>query len=85
MTEGEWRGHEGGGRGHGFLAWTAYRAYNELLRDKIKKRFEAEEGPWMDKLATYLVELVNARWEGGRKGEAAEKEILGRLDTLLNE
>ena len=65
--------------------WNAYRAYNELLREKIKKRFEAEEGPWMDKLADLLVQLVNARWEGGRKGEQLEESILEKLDKLYKE
>lgn len=79
--------HEGWGHGspHGPWVWTAYRAYNELLREKLKKRFDAQEGPWMDQLAQLLVELVNARWEGGRKGEKAEAEVLQRLDQLLKE
>ncbi len=75
----------GGNRQHGYLAWTAYRAYNELLREKIKKRFESQEGPWMDKLAEQLVHLVNARWEGGRKGDQLERDILGKIDQLLSE
>jgi hypothetical protein len=86
MSEGEcgdWNGENA--RAHGFLAWTAYRAYNELLREKIKKRFEAEEGPWMDKVADQLVQLVNARWEGGRKGDSQEREVLAKIDQLLNE
>ena len=70
---------------YGPWVWSAYRAYNELLREKLKKRFEAQEGPWMDKLAEQLVALVNARWEGGRRGAHAEEEILGRIDTLLKE
>ncbi|MGI0132172.1 MAG: hypothetical protein ACREDK_03630 [Thermoplasmata archaeon] len=65
--------------------WSAYKAYNELLREKIMKKFEAQEGPWMDRLAGELVELVNARWEGGRKGDKAESDILGRIDKLLSE
>jgi hypothetical protein len=76
---------QGSSRAHGFLAWTAYRAYNELLREKIRKRFEAEEGPWMDRLAEQLVQLVNARWEGGRKGDSAERAVLEKIDQLLNE
>lgn len=71
--------------GHGPWVWTAYRAYNELLREKIKKRFEAQEGPWMDELASLLVELVNARWEGGRTNQRREADILGRLDKMLSE
>ncbi len=63
--------------------WSAYRAYNELLRETIKKRFEASEGPWMDELAGLLVDLVNARWEGGRKGDRVESEVLAKLDKLL--
>jgi hypothetical protein len=85
MTDGEYGGCDGPEHAHGFLAWTAYRAYNELLREKIKKRFEAQEGPWMDKLADQLVQLVNARWEGGRKGDALEREVLGKIDSLLSE
>jgi hypothetical protein len=65
--------------------WSAYRAYNELLREKLKKKFEATEGPWMDKLADQLVQLVDARWEGGRKGEKSEGEILERISKLLEE
>ncbi|HEV2520573.1 MAG TPA: hypothetical protein VGX00_08200 [Thermoplasmata archaeon] len=80
-------GEEGDGCGQGATygpwVWSAYRAYNELLRDKIKKRFDAQEGPWMDQLAEQLVELVNARWEGGRKGEKLEGEILERIEKLL--
>ncbi|HEV2166475.1 MAG TPA: hypothetical protein VGS23_05825 [Thermoplasmata archaeon] len=73
----------GGGPSYGPWVWSAYRAYNELLREKIKKRFEAEEGPWMDQLADQLVQLVNARWEGGRKAEKDEAEILARIEKLI--
>lgn len=83
--EGGWAGHHGGRSHYGPWVWSAYRAYNELLREKIKKRFEATEGPWMDQLAQLLVELVDARWEGGRKGEKAEGEILGKIGKLLEE
>lgn len=75
----------GDGENYGPWVWSAYRAYNELLREKIKKKFEASEGPWMDQLAGQLVELVNARWEGGRKGDQAETEILARIEKLLKE
>jgi hypothetical protein len=85
MSDDECGDGHGGGRPTGYLTWTAYRAYNELLREKIRKRFEASEGPWMDKVADQLVQLVNARWEGGRKGEAQEREILERLNALLQE
>ena len=70
---------------YGPWVWSAYRAYNELLRDKIKKRFDAQEGPWMDQLAQALVELVNARWEGGRKGDKVEGDVLAKIDKLLEE
>jgi len=73
------------GATYGPWVWSAYKAYNELLREKIKKRFEAQEGPWMDKIAEQLVHLVNARWDGGRKGDQAEEEILARIDALLKE
>jgi hypothetical protein len=77
--------NECGGESYGPWVWSAYKAYNELLREKIMKKFEASEGPWMDQLATQLVDLVNARWEGGRKGEQAESEIMGRIEALLKE
>ncbi len=70
---------------HGPWVWTAYRAYNELLREKLRAKFEAVEGPWMDKLAELLVEIVNARWEGGRKKDLELEELYGRLDKLLSE
>jgi hypothetical protein len=75
-------GH-GGRTPYGPWVWSAYKAYNELLREKIKAKFEKEEGPWMDQLAGLLVELVNARWEGGRQGDKAESEILEKLGKLL--
>lgn len=74
-----------GGNQIGPWVWSAYKAYNELLREKLRKKFEAEEGPWMDKLAGELVALVNARWEGGRKGDKEESDILARIDQLLSE
>ena len=83
---GSWRGDSDEGHTpYGPWVWSAYKAYNELLREKIKKKFEAQEGPWMDQLAGNLVELVNARWEGGRKGDKNETEILAKIDKLLQE
>ncbi len=70
---------------YGPWVWTAYRAYNELLREKIRDRFEKEEGPWMNRLADLLVELVNVRWEGGSEREKKEGQLLTRLDSLLEE
>ncbi|HYB78763.1 MAG TPA: hypothetical protein VEG66_03250 [Thermoplasmata archaeon] len=65
--------------------WSAYRAYNELLREKVKQRFNAQEGPWMDKVADVLVEVVNARWEGGRRKEKELEDLYERLEKLLSE
>lgn len=73
------------GPSYGPWVWSAYKAYNELLREKIKKKFEAKEGPWMDQLAELLVQLVDARWEGGRQGDKAETEIRAKLDQLLGQ
>ncbi len=73
------------GTNYGPWIWSAYRAYNELLREKVKKRFEAREGPWMEKVADLLVEIVSARWEGGRKNEKAVTELYQKLDALLSE
>jgi hypothetical protein len=81
-TEGE----SGGERGYyGPWVWTAYRAHNELLREKLKKRFDAQEGPWLDKVADILVEIVNARWEGGRKKEKELEGLYAKLGALLEE
>jgi hypothetical protein len=80
--------HEGEcepGFANGPWLWTAYRAYNELLRDKLKKKFEAQEGPWMDHVAEVLAQIVNARWEGGRQQEKAAEELFERLEKLLSE
>jgi len=72
------------GFANGPWLWTAYRAYNELLRDKLKKKFEAQEGPWMDSVAEVLAQIVNARWEGGRKQEKTAEELFERLEKLLS-
>ena len=73
---------DGGPRGmhYGPWVWSAYRAYNELLREMVKKRFEAQEGPWMDQVADLLVQIVNARWEGGRKKEKEESALFAKLE-----
>lgn len=73
------------GARHGPWVWSAYRAYHELLREKIKKRFDAQEGPWMDRVADVLVQIVNARWEGGRKREKEEEALFAKLEELLSE
>ncbi len=84
MSENE--NDSGNGNPHyGPWIWSAYRAYNELLREKIKKRFDAQEGPWMDKVADVLVEIVNARWEGGRKKEKGAEALFEKLEKLLEE
>jgi len=84
MSENE-NGCDAGETNFGPWVWSAYRAYHELLREKVKKRFDAQEGPWMDKVADLLVAIVNARWEGGRKKEKELEELYGRLETLLSE
>jgi hypothetical protein len=82
-------GREGWGdgeRGHyGPWVWSAYRAYNELLREKLKKRFDAREGPWLDQVADVLAEIVDARWEGGRKKEKELEALFAKLEKLLEE
>ncbi len=83
-------GSEDGERGeewppYGPWVWTAYRAHNELLREKLKKRFDAQEGPWLDQVADVLVEIVNARWEGGRKKGKELERLYGKLGELLEE
>jgi len=70
---------------YGPWVWTAYRAYNELLREKVKKRFEAQEGPWMDQVADLLVAIVNARWEGGRRKERELEGLFAKLERALSE
>ncbi|MGA8663691.1 MAG: hypothetical protein WB809_01275 [Thermoplasmata archaeon] len=75
----------GPGAYSGPWVWTAYRAYNELLREKLKKKFDAQEGPWMEKVADVLVQIVNARWEGGRQKEKEQEELFERLEKLLSE
>ena len=76
--------HEGRGR-YGPWVWSAYRAYNELLREKLKKRFDAREGPWLDQVADVLVEIVDARWQGGRKKEKELEQLFTKLETLLEQ
>ncbi|MCI4328613.1 MAG: hypothetical protein L3J86_03415 [Thermoplasmata archaeon] len=83
MGEGHGECGDGGSNEYGPWVWTAYKAYNELLREKLKKKFEATEGPRMDQLAGLLVELVNARWDGGRQSEKAENDIREKIDKLL--
>ena len=73
------------GMHYGPWIWSAYRAYNELLREKVKKRFEAQEGPWMDTVADLLVQIVLARWEGGRKKVKEQAALFEKHEALLSE
>jgi hypothetical protein len=82
----EERGDTGPSHGrYGPWVWSAYRAYNDLLREKVKKRFEAQDGPWLDEVADLLVAIVNARWEGGRKKAKELEGLFAKLDRLLSE
>ena len=85
MTEDEQSGSTEHSERYGPWVWTAYRAYNELLREKVRQRFEAEEGPWMDRVAEILVAIVNARWEGGRRKEKELEGLFAKLDRALAE
>jgi len=85
MTEDDESGPYAGRSRHGPWVWTAYRAYNELLREKVKKRFEAQDGPWLDKVADLLVAIVNARWEGGRRKEKELEGLYAKLEQALSE
>jgi len=38
----------------------------------------------MDNVAEVLAQIVNARWEGGRKQEHASEELFERLEKLLS-
>ena len=83
MTDDESTGWAEPRERYGPWVWTAYRAYNELLREKVKRRFEAQEGPWMDQVADLLVAIVNARWEGGRRKEKELEGLFAKLDQAL--
>jgi hypothetical protein len=85
MTEDEEKGSRSPKGRYGPWVWTAYRAYNDLLREKVKRRFEAQEGPWLDQVADLLVAIVNARWEGGRRKEKELDGLFDKLDRLLSE
>jgi len=85
MTEDEASGPYGERTHHGPWVWAAYRAYHDLLREKVKKRFEAQEGPWMDQVADLLVAIVNARWEGGRRKEKELEALHAKLERALSE
>jgi len=84
MSEGECESASSGVH-HGPWVWTAYRAYNELLREKVKRRFESQEGPWLDRVAELLVKIVNARWEGGRQRTKELEGLYAELDRALSE
>lgn len=54
-------------------------AKHELLKEKMKKRIEAEMGPGLDKIAEAAVGALLARL----KEKMAEKQAGERLDELL--
>ena len=75
---------ESGGFASGVLR-IADDAWAELLKEKIKKAFEAKKGKKMDKIAEIAADAAAAYWDSKKKGKAIAKDHYAKLEQALLE
>jgi hypothetical protein len=64
---------------------ASFRAYFELMVEKLKKRIEAANGPVMDKVADALTESIGKEWQAMIQKSSAKKELHEKLTKIMSE
>ena len=64
---------------------ASFRAYSELMVEKLKKRIEAANGPVMDKVADALTESIGKEWQAMVQKSSAKKELHEKLARIMSE
>jgi hypothetical protein len=64
---------------------TSFRAYSELMIEKLKKRIEAANGPVMDRVADALVESIGKEWQAMIQKSSAKRELHEKLAKIMSE
>jgi hypothetical protein len=69
----------------GVLMDIADEAWEDLMRDKMKKAFEKAKGEKMDKAAALVVEASISYWEGKMKEKAKWNEFEDKLKSIMSQ
>ena len=64
---------------------ASFKAYSELMIEKLKKRIDAANGPVMDKVADVIVESIGKEWQTMIQKSAAKKEVHEKLAKIMSE
>jgi hypothetical protein len=64
---------------------ASFKAYSELMIEKLKKRIEAANGPVMDKVADALMESMGKEWQAMIQKSSAKKELHEKLAKIFHE
>ncbi len=65
------------------LGELADAAWAELVKDKLKAKFESKQGKKMDALVEFLFDATLLKWEKPEEFEKQEKELGKKLSALL--
>jgi len=64
---------------------ASFKAYSELMIEKLKKRIEAANGPVMDKVADALMESIGKEWQAMIQKSSAKRELHEKLAKIMSE
>jgi hypothetical protein len=64
---------------------ASFRAYSELMIEKLKKRIEATNGPVVDKVADAFMESMGKEWQAMMQKSSAKKELHEKLAKIFHE
>lgn len=64
---------------------ASFKAYSELMIEKLKKRIDAANGPVMDKVADALMESIGKEWQAMIQKSSAKRELHEKLAKIMSE
>ena len=92
MGMGGWGGHMGmGGMDHEEMykmimwKWLPKIAKMELLKEKMKKKFEAAEGKKLDEMADLMVNTMMEKSKMKRERMMKKQELMEKMEEIMSE
>jgi hypothetical protein len=64
---------------------ASFRAYSELMVEKLKKRIDAANAPVTDKVADALTESLGKEWQAMIQKSSAKRELHEKLAKIMSE
>lgn len=64
---------------------ASFRAYSELMIEKLKKRIETANGAVMDKAADAFMESIGKEWQAMIQKSSAKKELHEKMAKIFYE